>query len=80
MTNVSDWLIGLIAEADWPAAPGSDSRIREAAPEGRSEAEGPRAAAEGLQHREERRGEPPRVVLQHGERPSLNSGRNPARE
>lgn len=41
-------MTGHISGADWPDAPGSDSRISEEAPEGRAQTEGQGAAAEGL--------------------------------
>lgn len=60
-------MTGLISEADWPDAPGSDSRIFEEAPERRDQTEGQGAAAEGLRDRERQRREFAGFIRQYGE-------------
>lgn len=60
-------MMGLISGADWPAAPASDSRICEEAPERRSQTEGQGAAAEGLRDREKQRREFAGFIRQNGE-------------
>lgn len=63
-----------ISEADWSDAPGSDSRIREEAPEGRAQAEGQGAAAEGLRGGDGRRRESDPLVRHYGETPAPTDG------
>lgn len=61
-----DVLIGPFPGAGGSAAPGGDAGVHEEAPERRGEAEGPRAAAEGLQHHQQQRTQSAADLQQHG--------------
>lgn len=66
-------MIGLISEADWPAAPGNDLRICDEAPERRAQTEGQGNAAEGLRDSERQRRKSARFIHQYGETGAQNT-------
>lgn len=68
--SFSDVVTGPVPGADEPAAPGCDGGVREAAAEGRSEAEGQGAAGKGLRRRQGQRRQSARLVCENGEKAS----------